>query len=57
MRIRDKLFPEGTKIRQILRKIAICMKMFAPRNWVKAFKSIKKDGIKVTIKKIRGKFG
>ena len=56
MRIRDKLFPEGTKTRQILRKIAIFMKYFAHRNWAKVFNSIKKDGIKVTIKKIRGKF-
>ena len=37
MRIRDKLFPEGTKTRQILRKIAIFMKYFAPRNWEKVF--------------------
>lgn len=57
MRIRDKLFPEGTKIRSILRKLAILSKGLLPRNWKKIFETIKKDGLKVTIKKIKGKFG
>ena len=57
MRIRDKLFPEGTKIRSILRKLAILSKGLLPRNWKKIFATIKKEGVKVTIQKIKGKFG
>ena len=41
MRIRDKLFPEGTKIRSILRKLAILSKGLLPRNWKKIFETIK----------------
>ena len=53
MRIRDKLFPEGTKMRKFLRTGAILAKGLNPKNFKKYFLLIKKQGIKETIKKIK----
>ncbi len=52
MRIRDKLFPEGTKIRKVLRAIATILKGLHPENIKKIGKMLKKQGLKETIKKI-----
>ena len=53
MRIRDKLFPEGTKIRKILRYGALLVKKINFRNIKKLFRLIKNEGIKTTIKSIK----
>ncbi len=49
MRVRDKLFPEGTKIRTILRSIAILIKRLNLSNIKKVLKSIKTNGFKNTM--------
>lgn len=52
MRIRDKLFPEGTKIRKILRKMALVFKKLNLRNIKKGIRLIKEKGIKRATKVI-----
>lgn len=52
MRIRDILFPEGGKIRAILRNMNQFIKTFRFRDVIKTFSSIKNEGIKATVKKI-----
>ena len=37
MRIRDKIFPEGTRTRKILRSMAHVIKGFKPTNMKKVF--------------------
>lgn len=54
MRIRDKLFPEGTKTRNILRKMAVAVKALRPHNIAKAWKMMKKEGFSITMKKAYG---
>ena len=41
MRIRDKIFPEGTKTRKVLRGMAHAIKGFKPTNMKKVFHMIK----------------
>ena len=48
VRLRDKLFPEGGKVRQILRKINRVIHGFKPSNLKKLFKSLKNNGLKGT---------
>ena len=55
MRIRDKLFPEGTKTRKVLRTIATTLKNINLTNIKKFFSSIKKNGFKGTLKLIKAK--
>lgn len=52
VRLRDKLFPEGGKIRQILRKINRAIHGLKPSNITKIIKSLKNDGWKKTKKKM-----
>ena len=54
MRIRDRLFPEGTKMRGFLRTSAIIVKNFRIRNIKRAFQLVKEIGLKGTFDKIRG---
>ena len=54
MRIRDKLFPEGSKMRNILRKLNKIFKNLRFRNIKKIISSIKQNGLKQTIAKIKG---
>ena len=55
MRIRDKLFPEGTKTRTVLRKTAIIEKKITFHNFKKFFKLIKSEGLKNELRAIFGK--
>ncbi len=48
VRLRDKLFPEGGKIRQILRKINVIVHKIRPRNIKKFFQMLKEYGWKGT---------
>ena len=48
MRIRDKIFPEGTRTRKILRSMAHVIKGFKPTNMKKVFHLIKTEGVKNT---------
>ena len=53
MRIRDKLCPEGTLRRKILRAIAHVLKGLKPHNLKTLFKMLKDKGLKNSIKEIR----
>ena len=53
MRIRDKIFPEGTKTRKVLRGMAHAIKGFKPTNMKKVFHMIKTEGMKSTLKTIK----
>ncbi len=56
MRIRDKLFPEGTKMRKLLRAIAIIIKKgLQPKNWARIYALIKEKGLKKAIHILDGK--
>ena len=46
MRLRDRLFPEGNKIRTILRKINVFLHALKPSNIKKILKTIKEKGFK-----------
>lgn len=48
VRLRDKLFPEGGKVRQLLRKINRLIHGLKPSNIIKIIKSIKNEGLKKT---------
>lgn len=54
MRLRDKLFPEGTFIRKILRGLAHIANGFKPSNFKKIINYIKVNGIKKALRKIKG---
>lgn len=54
-RIRDVLFPEGGKIRNFLRAINRGIRQINLRNLKKLIKTIKQDGWKATIAKIKGR--
>lgn len=54
MRIRDKIFPEGTVPRKILRAIAHILKGFKPQNIKTVFNMIKEQGLIKTIKEVNG---
>ena len=54
MRIRDKIFPEGTKARKMLRAICHVIKGFKPHNIKTVIKLIKEHGLVKTIKEIKG---
>ena len=54
MRIRDRLFPEGSKLRNILRKLNKIVKNLRFRNIKKIIASIKQNGMKQTLAKIKG---
>ena len=43
MRIRDKLFPEGSKTRKVLRAMAISIKGVQPKNLKKVYKAVKEQ--------------
>lgn len=55
MRVRDKLFPEGTKIRKILRGTALLFKNFNITNIKKGVNAIKTHGFKATLKIIKSR--
>ena len=48
VRLRDKLFPEGGKVRQALRKINRIIHGLKPSNVIKFLKSVKNEGWKNT---------
>lgn len=54
MRVRDRLFPEGSKIRKILRILNKIVKSINISNFKKILKLIKEDGLKNTLKRIKG---
>ena len=54
MRVRDKMFPEGTKTRKVLRASAHILKGFKPNNVSTVIYYLKKDGIKKTARKVKG---
>ena len=54
-RIRDVLFPEGGRIRTLLRAINVGIRHISIRNIKKLIKSIKEDGFKATYAKITGR--
>ena len=53
VRLRDKLFPEGGKVRQALRKINRLIHGLKPSNIIKFLKSIKNEGWKRTWNKMK----
>ena len=53
VRLRDKLFPEGGKVRQALRKINRIIHGLRPSNIIKFLKSIKNEGWKKTWNKMK----
>ena len=53
VRLRDKLFPEGGKVRQVLRKINRIIHGLRPSNIIKFLKSIKNEGWKKTWNKMK----
>lgn len=55
MRIRDKMFPEGTKARKVLRASAIIAKGVHPKNIKKFHNMVKEEGMKKTLSKVNGK--
>lgn len=55
MRIRDQLFPEGTKMRKLLRAIALAVKGLHPNNLKKMCQMMKEQGFSKTMKRIHGK--
>ncbi len=55
VRLRDKLFPEGGKTRQLLRKINTIVHNIKPSNLVKFIKSLKSNGWKKTIEMMKNK--
>lgn len=55
MRLRDRLFPEVGRTRQILRKINRIVHMFKPSNLKEFFKNIKEKGIKEAFKILTNK--
>ena len=54
MRLRDKLFPEGSFLRKVLRSLAHIAKGFKPSNMKKVINSIKTNGWKKTLVQIKG---
>lgn len=54
MRIRDKIFPEGTFGRKILRAGAHTLKGFKPNNMKKVIKLFREKGVKKTAKELYG---
>ena len=54
MRLRDKLFPEGTILRKILRAMAHIAKGFKPHNLKTVFNMLKEQGLIKTIKEVNG---
>ena len=54
MRVRDKIFPEGTKTRKVLRASAHILKGFKPNNVSTVIYHLKKDGLKKTVRKVKG---
>lgn len=52
MRIRDRLFPEGSKVRKVLRAIALSIKGVHPKNLRKVYKAVKEQGFRKTIRKV-----
>ena len=57
MRLRDRLFPEGNKIRTILRKINVFLHALKPSNIKKILKTIKEKGFKEAWNVITNKVG
>ncbi len=53
VRLRDKLFPEGGKVRQALRKINRIIHGLKPSNIIKFLKSVKNEGWKNTWEKMK----
>ena len=53
MRIRDKVFAEGSKPRNALRLINRIIHIFAPKNLKKIYKYRKEKGIRVTLIEIK----
>lgn len=54
MRLRDRVFPEGTLLRRILRTFSHIIKGFKPHNLRTTFKMLKEQGLSKTIKEITG---
>lgn len=54
MRLRDKIFPEGTKTRKILRACAHIGKGFKPNNIKTVYHMVKEEGVVKTVKELRG---
>lgn len=54
MRLRDKIFPEGTIVRKILRAFAHIFKGLHPHNIRTVFKMLREQGLIKTIKEVSG---
>ena len=54
MRLRDRIFPEGTIPRKILRASAHTIKGFKPHNMKTVINMVKEEGITKTIKELKG---